>query len=126
LSFYAVYDGHGGIDCADFVSKHLHHNLAYHNEFSNTAGGVPNDVFKRALVESFMLTNKQWFDRVDRCSLSHASGSTAVVAAIQDRTVFIAWAGDSSALLFLKNGVWLDFVVPHKPSIEVCFYANEF
>lgn len=111
FQFFAVYDGHGGVDCASFVATNLHVNLARHQYIKYDA--------KRAIPEAFMQTQKQWQDRVMQEGLSLIAGSTAVTALIHDRDLFISWAGDSSAILFLKSGLWLDFVVPHKPTSEV-------
>ena len=112
LSYFAVFDGHGGIECAHFAATHLHLNLANHKMLTTD--------IRRALHESFLYPNRQWENAVQR-GASSACGSTAVVAVFQDKTLHVAWAGDSACMLFLKSGIWLDFVVPHKPSNEVCF-----
>ena len=99
------------MDCASFVSTHLHVNLAKHALIKTNT--------KRAIYESFMYTQKQWQDHVMQEGLSLMTGCTAVTALIHNRDLYVSWAGDSSAVLFLKSGLWLDFVVPHKPIMEV-------
>lgn len=110
LSFFGVFDGHGGVECANYVSTHLHVNIARHPYLiSNT---------RLAIYDAFMLTQHQWTVTMHRAGLSAITGSTCITAIIQERKLYIAWAGDSSAILFLKNGIWLEFVSPHKPSNE--------
>lgn len=112
LSFFGVFDGHGGEQCAEFVSKNLYLNLAQSQYLSKSV--------KAALEESFHLTNEAW---ISRCINSDDSkladcGSTGVVSVIDGKYLHMAWVGDSAGILFMKNGVWLDFVKPHKPSDE--------
>lgn len=46
------------------------------------------------------------------------SGATAVCALLYDKTLYIAWAGDSQAAL-IKNGRGINLTIPHKPEREV-------
>lgn len=49
------------------------------------------------------------------------SGSTAVTVFIQEDTIYIAWVGDSQAIL-AKDGQALKIMDPHKPERVVsCF-----
>jgi serine/threonine protein phosphatase PrpC len=89
----------------------LHVHLAHHPELhGNTV---------KAIHDSFMSANDQWTNTVNHHNLSTIAGSTGVIALLKGSDLYVAWAGDSSAILFLQNGVWFDFVTPHKPSIPV-------
>ncbi len=66
-----------------------------------------------------MDTQGLWIDAVDRFGFSATTGSTAVIALFQESLLHVAYAGDSSAIIFLKNGTWCDFVIPHKPVYDV-------
>ncbi|KAI3651054.1 hypothetical protein MP228_004535 [Amoeboaphelidium protococcarum] len=110
LSAFGIFDGHGGSDCANFIANRLHINIGLNSNL--------NLNMRKCMTESFALTNQQWSQYADRNNLSKTCGTTAIVALIQNYQIFISWVGDSSAMLFLKNGIWLDFVVPHKPYFD--------
>ena len=51
------------------------------------------------------------------------SGSTAVVALLVNKVLYIAWAGDSQAAL-MQNGSCRQLVNPHRPERLVSIYVN--
>ncbi|EGD72317.1 hypothetical protein PTSG_00335 [Salpingoeca rosetta] len=106
-AFFAVYDGHGGYETAKYVQAHLHHNIAAHPDFHTD--------IKKALHEAFLSTDKSFEAKADREALR--SGSTAVVAFVRGRKLYLAWAGDSQAML-IKNGEPHHLTEPHKPERE--------
>ncbi|KAI1285756.1 Protein phosphatase 1E [Halotydeus destructor] len=48
-SYYAVFDGHAGVDAASFAAEHLHQNLVNSRSFSE---GYIEDAFKEAFAET--------------------------------------------------------------------------
>ena len=52
------------------------------------------------------------------------AGATAVVATITETDILIAWAGDSEAVLFRKDGSMQELSEPHKPWSPVCLQGN--
>lgn len=85
-SFYAVYDGHGGRETADFAAQLLHRNL-----MANLTKGA-NDA--QALHDAFLRTDEQ----IKRQRILH-SGATAVVAYRHKDMLYVATLGDSEAVL---------------------------
>mmetsp|Transcript_59373 Transcript_59373/g.141597 ORF Transcript_59373/g.141597 Transcript_59373/m.141597 type:complete len:281 (-) Transcript_59373:54-896(-) len=89
-AFFAVYDGHGGRQVVDFVTRELHENLL--RELRRT--GSPAD----SLLQAFRLTDE---DMLRRNITS--SGCTACCCLLQDeargRVIYTAHLGDSRAVL---------------------------
>eukprot|EP00743_Colponemidia_sp_Colp-15_P003035 GILK01003281.1.p1 GENE.GILK01003281.1~~GILK01003281.1.p1 ORF type:complete len:410 (-),score=81.21 GILK01003281.1:382-1611(-) len=101
-SFFAVYDGHGGVGCADFVKQHLHINIVNNPAF-------PSDI-RTAILDGFDKTETD-FMRTARVVNSDTgsvridkSGSCALVVLIVDTHVFVANLGDSKAILSIDHG----------------------
>ena len=60
-SLFGVFDGHCGVDCAMYVSKHLPMYLIQHPEFYSA-----NDDHTRALTDSFEVINKLFTDKAKK------------------------------------------------------------
>ncbi|CAH1966460.1 unnamed protein product [Acanthoscelides obtectus] len=106
-SYYAVFDGHAGVDAAAYSAAHLHQFLAESHLFTNNP--------KQALYEAFCKTDAHF---TDKCKVEHlSSGTTAVVALLRpkEKTLYVAWTGDSQALL-ASQGKLMQLVNPHKPN----------
>jgi len=107
ISIFGVYDGHGGSPCAEYLAKHLHVAILKDEYlFKN-----PTD----ALREGFLSINEMFFQYMDREDIGDNAGSTSVVALIKDSKLWIAWAGDSEASIYKKNGDCMQISKPHKP-----------
>lgn len=102
------------MDCAQFVSQNLHLNICKHPD-------LYTDI-RKAVTDGFLLTHRQWKNAVNRLGYNQGAGCTAVISIIFGRSLVVAWAGDSSAILFMKNGTWIEFVNPHKPSLPVTIF----
>jgi len=111
VSFWGVFDGHGGVDAAQMVEKHLHKNIFGQEEL------------KGADVEKAITTG---FEKTDATIVEASNtngwmnGSTAVVGLLLDHTMYIANVGDSEAILVSENadgslGVE-NCTTPHKAS----------
>ncbi|XP_060528777.1 nascent polypeptide-associated complex subunit alpha, muscle-specific form-like [Cylas formicarius] len=106
-SYYAIFDGHAGQDAAVYSSAHLHQFLAENRYF------VSNPT--QALLDAFCKTDALLLEKCKDEKLS--SGTTAVVALLRpkEKVLYIAWAGDSQALL-VNQGRVMQCVNPHKPN----------
>eukprot|EP01134_Creolimax_fragrantissima_P000403 CFRG0403T1 len=107
-AFFAIYDGHGGIEAADYARNHLHVNLVNHPEFKT-------DVIK-ALQESFKKTDNDFLIVAERESI--LSGCTCIVTFVRGSTIYTAWLGDSQAMLCRNGEEVKDMCCPHKPDRE--------
>ncbi|XP_057958696.1 probable protein phosphatase 2C 47 [Malania oleifera] len=103
-AFYGVFDGHGGIDAASFIRKNI---LKFIVEDSHFPDGV-----KKAVRSAFVKADHAF---ADVGSLDSSSGTTALTALILERTMLIANAGDSRAVLG-KRGRAIELSKDHKPN----------
>ncbi|XP_060106010.1 protein phosphatase 1F [Heteronotia binoei] len=106
-AYFAVFDGHGGVDAANYVAAHLHFNIAHHKEI------VKNPA--EALKDSFQKTDEMFLSKARREKLR--SGSTGVAAFIVGNKLHIAWLGDSQVML-VQQGKAVTLMEPHKPERE--------
>ncbi|KAL1428321.1 hypothetical protein MTO96_002709 [Rhipicephalus appendiculatus] len=72
-SYYAVFDGHAGVEAADYATAHLHRNIAAQPDF------VTDPV--NAVREGFLLTDRNFLQRSSREGLK--SGCTAVCCLVR-------------------------------------------
>jgi len=98
--FFGVYDGHGGTQAVDFTEQNLHKEIM-------KAPTLKSNVFTRAFIE----IDKQILDK------NYSSGTTAVVAVLDQLTLYLAWAGDSRAVLARNDKVVIS-TKDHKPRDE--------
>jgi len=114
VSFYAVYDGHGGTDCVAHIHNYLISNLR-----NTILKGQPFDEqtnFYRyihdTLIKSVEETDLQFFREYNQYSLS--TGSTAVVVIIAGDRIICANIGDARAVLS-RSGEAMNLSKDHKP-----------
>mmetsp|Transcript_22404 Transcript_22404/g.47854 ORF Transcript_22404/g.47854 Transcript_22404/m.47854 type:complete len:286 (+) Transcript_22404:91-948(+) len=90
-AYFAIYDGHGGRQCVDYITENLHENLLMELQKS------PNGVIE-ALVEAFSST-----DRNMLASGINQSGCTACCCLLQEenhsRCIYTAHLGDARAVI---------------------------
>ncbi|XP_044226155.1 protein phosphatase 1E [Thunnus albacares] len=106
-AFFAVFDGHGGVDAAIYAANHLHVNLVHQESFSQD----PSE----ALCRAFKLTDERFVKKASREHLR--CGTTGVVTFLRGRTLYVAWLGDSQVILVRKGQV-VELMKPHKPDRE--------
>uniref|UniRef100_A0A3P9B7L3 Protein phosphatase 1E n=1 Tax=Maylandia zebra TaxID=106582 RepID=A0A3P9B7L3_9CICH len=106
-AYYAVFDGHGGVDAATYASTHLHVVLSKQEMLQSDATTAFKTAFKRT---DDMFRNKAKRERL-------RSGSTGVAVLIQDQELTVAWLGDSQAIL-VRDGHVVRLMDPHKPERE--------
>uniref|UniRef100_A0A3P8VCD2 Protein phosphatase 1E n=1 Tax=Cynoglossus semilaevis TaxID=244447 RepID=A0A3P8VCD2_CYNSE len=106
-AYYAVFDGHGGVDAATYTVTHLHVALSKQETLQSDAATA----FKTA----FKLTDDMFRLKAKRERLR--SGSTGVAVLIQGQELTVSWLGDSQAML-VRNGQDVTLMDPHKPERE--------
>ncbi|XP_029999065.1 protein phosphatase 1F isoform X2 [Sphaeramia orbicularis] len=106
-AYYAVFDGHGGVDAATYAATHLHVALSKQDTLKTDA----STAFKTAFTQ----TDDMFRTKAKRERLR--SGSTGVAVLIQDQELTLAWLGDSQAIL-VRNGDAVTLMDPHKPERE--------
>ncbi|KAL4302258.1 hypothetical protein GQ457_10G029850 [Hibiscus cannabinus] len=105
VSFYGVFDGHGGKDASRFVRDHLPRVIVDDADF-------PLEL-EKVVTRSFKETDAAF---AKSCSLesSQASGTTALTAMIFGRSLLVANAGDSRAVLS-RHGTAIEMSKDHRP-----------
>jgi serine/threonine protein phosphatase PrpC len=91
-AYFAIYDGHGGRQCVDYVTQNLHDNLLVELQ-SQKVADVPN-----AFIRAFSTT-----DRNMQSSGINTSGCTACCCLLQEekatRSIYTAHLGDARAVI---------------------------
>lgn len=111
LSFFAVYDGHGGVQCAQYLQEHLH--LTLRNKLMQPAG-LHFDINKAlfAAIGETCRECDEGFSKVDPV-IARVIGSTAVFCLILGDKLVVANVGDSRAVL-CRKGRAIDLTVDQK------------
>uniref|UniRef100_A0ACB8EDL0 Protein phosphatase 1E n=1 Tax=Sphaerodactylus townsendi TaxID=933632 RepID=A0ACB8EDL0_9SAUR len=105
--YFAVFDGHGGVDAAIYASIHLHVNLVHQEMFQHDPA--------EALCKAFRVTDERFVQKAARESLR--CGTTGVVTFIRGNMLYVAWLGDSQVML-VRRGQAVELMKPHKPDRE--------
>ncbi|XP_057602901.1 protein phosphatase 1F isoform X2 [Hippopotamus amphibius kiboko] len=103
-AYFAVFDGHGGVDAARYASVHVHAIAARRPELPTDPAGALRAAF-RCTDEMFL-----WKARRERLQ----SGTTGVCALIVGGTLHVAWLGDSQVVL-VRQGQVVKLMEPHRP-----------
>ncbi|CAJ1068614.1 protein phosphatase 1F [Xyrichtys novacula] len=106
-AYYAVFDGHGGVDAAIFAATHLHVFLSKQESLKSDAAA--------AFRSAFTQTDELFRSKAKRERLR--SGTTGVAVLIQDQKLTAAWLGDSQVIL-VREGQTVTLMDPHKPDRE--------
>ncbi|OAD56766.1 Protein phosphatase 1F [Eufriesea mexicana] len=105
-NYYAVFDGHGGQDAAAYSASHLHQYLAESIYY-------PTDP-EVALRDAFRVTDNLFLSKThSEYSRSVTSGTTAVCTLILNKKLYVAWVGDSTAILVKRDSI-IQLVNPHR------------
>lgn len=114
VTYYAVFDGHGGPDCANYLRENLHHEIK--KQFLDNIDGIKesddlNESLVNCINRSFEETDykyKQLYPGV-----ANQCGATAVVCIVLGNKLVCANVGDARAVL-CRNGKAIDLSVDHK------------
>ncbi|KIN06587.1 hypothetical protein OIDMADRAFT_38834 [Oidiodendron maius Zn] len=108
LSFFGVYDGHGGDRVAQFAGENIHHIIAKQEAFKK------GDI-EQALKDGFLATDRAILN--DPRYIEEVSGCTASVGIISSKKIYVGNAGDSRSVLGVK-GRAKPLSFDHKPQNE--------
>ena len=112
-SFFAIYDGHGGEGCSEYLRDNLH-KLICNNEYfpENVPEAIKLGILKaeQDFINNYALSeNKE--EIIDK------SGSCAIIILIVDTNIYIANVGDSRCLLSMNDGNnYIEVTKDHKPN----------
>ena len=109
-SFFAVFDGHGGNGCADFLRDNLLKLICNNNFF-------PKDI-EKAINYGFEEVDKLFLETTLKDGkIIDNSGSCALILLIIENKLYIANVGDSRSIISMKNGlIRKDVTRDHKPN----------
>lgn len=107
LSFFGVFDGHGGQEASLFVSEHLLSNIVHSPYFKQKS------LCAAAVKEAFLKTDSDFLLKAQAEEIF--SGTTAIVAFLQGEKLLVANCGDSRAVL-CRQGKAIALSEDHKPS----------
>lgn len=111
ISYVAVFDGHEGAACAEFVRCYLHSHVVRHSAFRTD--------IRLALTEGFSEADRRFLGppipAEDPLSLQYTSGCTGALAMINHtrKCLITAHVGDSRALLALRDGTTIQLTRDH-------------
>ncbi|CAK8563515.1 unnamed protein product [Lathyrus sativus] len=105
VSFYGVFDGHGGKSAAQFVRDHLPRVIVEDADF-------PLEL-EKVVTRSFLETDSE-FAKTCSAESSLSSGTTALTAIIFGRSLLVANAGDCRAVLSRAGGA-IEMSKDHNP-----------
>lgn len=116
VSYFAIFDGHGGVNVSDWLSENLHFYIVNQASFPKDPKKAIYQGFKEAeetllvkLLKGTLNIKQKKINTNDNYSmLSNSkkhdnSGSCAVIVMIIDKEVYVANVGDSRAILATQN-----------------------
>ncbi|XP_032569922.1 protein phosphatase 1F [Drosophila sechellia] len=106
--FFGVFDGHSGSLSATYATSQLPQLLADQLKANSDPAALSPDFYRNAFESAFLLADERFTQK------KITSGTTSVCALITKDQLYIAWVGDSKALLVGKR-TQLQLVKPHKP-----------
>ena len=111
MSYFAVFDGHGGENCSEYLKNNFLDYLIENKNFPHDIKTSITETFDK-LEDEFYEKNKQKpKDQIDN------SGSCALVAIMTENKIYIGNIGDSRAIMSLNNGTKVkQLTIDHKPN----------
>ncbi|KAF6777900.1 hypothetical protein AHF37_03036 [Paragonimus kellicotti] len=97
LSYFAVFDGHGGSKASTFAAKRLHLNFA--SKFPKGGLAQIEKDIKRVFYDAFKKTDGDFLREACQQRPHWRDGSTASVVLLVNNTLYIANLGDSKVVL---------------------------
>ena len=102
IPYFAIYDGHGGYSCSEYIKKYLHHEIHYFMKelLDEKSQNFLNDLIV-ALQKIIILVDINYFDSELNFSAHH--GSTCVFVFFIGTYALCCNLGDSVSILLRKN-----------------------
>jgi protein phosphatase PTC2/3 len=111
ISIFAVYDGHGGSGCADFLKEHIPKIILKQDSMLRVD---PENSLKNAFKEA-----EDEFMRRNDIVIKDRSGSCACLLMFIGDQLYIANVGDSRAIMSMNDGnKSMELSKDHKPGEE--------
>lgn len=111
MSYFAIFDGHGGDSCSNFLEKNLLNYIISNENFPFDIKTSLLEAFEKAEDEFYLLNVWKSIDEIDH------SGSCALVVLIVENTVYVANTGDSRAIMSVSEGTKIKpLSEDHKPN----------
>lgn len=114
IGLFAIFDGHGGDRCADFLKDHLHTFIINDENFPiNIRESIKNGFSKaeKAFEEIAI-------DQGDNTICKDESGTCACVVILVENIIYTANVGDSRAIMSSEHGkVIRQLTYDHKPNV---------
>uniref|UniRef100_A0A8C6K8T2 Integrin-linked kinase-associated serine/threonine phosphatase n=1 Tax=Nothobranchius furzeri TaxID=105023 RepID=A0A8C6K8T2_NOTFU len=101
VSYYAVFDGHGGARASRFAAENLHLSLA--RKFPSGEGEHLDKLIKKCLLDAFRQTDEDFLKKASSQKPAWKDGSTATCVLVVDDAVYVANLGDSRVRRFCAN-----------------------
>jgi serine/threonine protein phosphatase PrpC len=114
ISAYGVFDGHGGSECAAYVSRFLPLNIFKALTLNTTAGGHHMST-ARIIYNCYMETDANWM--TTNSTSNAGSTCTLFIWRTDENRGYVSSVGDSRAVL-CRGGEAVDMTHDHKPSDE--------
>ena len=112
VSFFGIYDGHGGKGCAEYLRDNLHKFICENQYFPFN---VPE-----AIKRGFHFAEKDFIRnhaKNNDNTILDKSGSCAVIILLVDTKMYVANVGDSRAVMSINNGkLCRQITIDHKPN----------
>jgi len=113
VSFFAIYDGHGGKNCAEYLRDNLHKFICNDINFPNN---IPEAIKNGFLQAENDFLNNYALNSYNN-NVNDRSGSCAVIILIVNNKVYIGNVGDSRCIMSTNNGKNLrEITIDHKPN----------
>ncbi|XP_069578761.1 integrin-linked kinase-associated serine/threonine phosphatase 2C isoform X1 [Brachyistius frenatus] len=97
VSYFAVFDGHGGSRASRFAADHLHQTLA--RKFPSGDPENLDKLIKKCLLDTFRQTDEDFLKKASSQKPVWKDGSTATCLLVVDNMLYVANLGDSRAVL---------------------------
>ena len=112
-SFFAIYDGHGGSACCDYLRDSLHDHIIKQPTFlDNTRQALVSGV--KAAESSFLESVSEDYQKNKKLD---RSGSCGIITLVMGETCYVANIGDSRAVLSAESGKYAyNLSRDHKPT----------
>ena len=109
ISYFAIFDGHGGNQCAEFLRNNLLNYIYKNNNF-------PNNIFE-SIKTGINMADTEYLTNYEKKIIDDNSGSCALLLLIIKNKIYIANVGDSRCIISMKNGnIKKDVTRDHKPN----------
>ncbi|KAK8810549.1 hypothetical protein WA158_007124 [Blastocystis sp. Blastoise] len=106
MSYYGVYDGHGGCYASQYCAEHLFQNIMSASEFPND---IPN-----AIYEGFAKTDEEF--KTVCAQLNTDDGCTVCICLLYDNNLYFAHVGDSRGIVVTADRKSYIATNDHKPN----------